>query len=559
MALAKLTVLAGPQKGKSFEVGLKRSYLSITESKGVVTDVDIQEDAADDARFCEVAARGDVISIRNLRPWQTVSVNGDKRYDQGERATVRDGDVVVVRDVVLRVSIEAGAGMDVETTGMLGAVPPEMMTSSIVAEQSPADLAKLAESGVADSARLEAALTCLQLVGGAALSSTGPTPLLTRSLDLLGEAFPDAKGAVLWRVPGSESFRRVARLRLEAKEVRVSRTVLKHVLESGTAVLSEETQAAGRVPLSDSATGSGMRSVLCVPIVRTGAVAGVVHLDRGVSDPAGRFDEGDLAMVRATVATIEAGLDALETRRADRAAAVDEGAGDLLAGTIAPLLPAEGVRSADVQAALGFVGRVIGDGSWGAAVVVGPTSGAASSTVTLSVGLGDVAAERPARAIGAFAAHAAFRAMARSGQAAPAAIVDEVGRAIEETGAGAGARIVASWDAGRGRLSIATADSINAVHWQAATGAADVIPVHAPVPGFGAPENAVALAAGDVVVLIPLSLYAAIGGERDPAQVSAAIGAQAAAGATAVVTDLIGKGRTAGAAGPAAIAAIRRG
>src|SRR5262249_37222961 len=90
----------------------------------------------------------------------------------------------------------------------------------------------------------------------------------------------------------------------EADELahRFSRTIVSRCLATGQSLLSEDVSRSKGPPISESVADSGMRSVMCVPLLSraAGRALGVIQLD--TQDRAQPFTQDDLKLLLAVAA-----------------------------------------------------------------------------------------------------------------------------------------------------------------------------------------------------------------------------------------------------------------
>jgi sigma-B regulation protein RsbU (phosphoserine phosphatase) len=131
--------------------------------------------------------------------------------------------------------------------------------------------------------------------------------LLNRFVDQLLKLFPKTDRALILFLDHGEPVVRVVRDRRAnaSNEQPFSRSVLKHVVEKGTAVLAEDTRA---FEANMTLNALGVRSLLCVPLRAHGTpVFGAVQLDR--FRPDNPFTSEDLHLLTAVTLQISLVLD----------------------------------------------------------------------------------------------------------------------------------------------------------------------------------------------------------------------------------------------------------
>ena len=199
----------------------------------------------------------------------------------------------------------------------------------------PSVLAALSRTG-RDGFRLDAnprvKLDAVLSITRALTGSDDTDRVLDRTLKDLFRIFPQAdRGfALLADAPGAEPTVRAVRTRAtvggEGDEQRLSRTLVRRVLESGEALLTADAAGDGRFDGSASVADLRLRSVVCVPLQGAGDEPfGVLQLD--TADISRQFDEDDLDLLLAVAAPV--GLAAQNARLAAESALAREERRDL--------------------------------------------------------------------------------------------------------------------------------------------------------------------------------------------------------------------------------------
>ena len=150
--------------------------------------------------------------------------------------------------------------------------------------------------------------------------------VLERILDGVLRVFPEAESGFVGLKQGGQEVRPAAVAHRNPKQrvpVRVSRSILEHVMARREGVRLSDVWRAAPPGEMDSAQRAGVRSGLCVPLLDAGGISlGVLQVD--TTDPAGQFRHEDLVVLAAlarlvTVAVQHAELHAhlLEHERAE--------------------------------------------------------------------------------------------------------------------------------------------------------------------------------------------------------------------------------------------------
>lgn len=144
--------------------------------------------------------------------------------------------------------------------------------------------------------KLRALLEISQQVGKA----LGLPETLSKLLETLFTIFVQAdRGIVLLRDPRTGRLvPKAVHCRQQPAEmpIRISRTIVQHVLETKQAVLSADAMTDTRFNLSDSIVDFRIRSVMCAPMVSSsGQAVGLIQID--TQDPRQRFSPEDLELL----------------------------------------------------------------------------------------------------------------------------------------------------------------------------------------------------------------------------------------------------------------------
>ncbi len=538
---ARVVVLAGAaEKGQSFEVPKEPSYVQIIEGRrGKPPTVKVGTDVAMDDRVAELKHGRTVVHLRNLRPFSIISVNGDQSLDQGQRAILHSGDAFTIKELVLRVVVEDETpGADSEDQSTFEGANESQVVSAIVDSKSPEDTADFGRLvGASEPERLTLLLHSLQAATSAAFAAATPKALASDVLAVLGNQFATAKGSVLMRVPLGDQFRRLARLRQESKEFRVSRTVLRQVMADGKAILSLDTAADPRLLKAQSLSEKQMRSVLCMPIKRDMKVIGVIHLDDTATKT---FDESDLALVGLIARTFSEALVGLDRRRIEKSGEEKQLVGPVLRAVASASTPEEGFASGGATAAVGFLGAGIPSGTFATALPLG----APSQNTPILMAAGEVSGESNQSAVAAFQAQVTVGVLAREG-AAPEALAASVQAGLAESALPMlQAAIVARWDPGDAALTLQVTPGSVAVHLVATEPKPRVhtVPPAAEGAGLTWSPGTMELARGDTMILGTAGLTKAAGdAETFHRIVTAAEGASPAELVAAIAKELAAK------------------
>ena len=155
-------------------------------------------------------------------------------------------------------------------------------------------------SGVQISVRPEVKLKAMLEISHALGHALGPDEVLPKLLDSLFSIFIQAdRGFIVLRSPETQKLVTMAlkHRRPDSEEtVRISRTILRQVMESKEAVLSADAAADSRFNSSESIADFRIRSMMCAPLVGIdGEALGVIQID--TLDHRNRFSRDDLDLL----------------------------------------------------------------------------------------------------------------------------------------------------------------------------------------------------------------------------------------------------------------------
>ena len=145
-------------------------------------------------------------------------------------------------------------------------------------------------------------LEALMSVGSVINSSRGRKRVLEEVMDSLIKLMRAERGFLLLRNPVDgewkpETSRGIDHVNLAEEALKVSRTVVRKVVETGEPVLTTNAQEDPRFGAQESIIALNLRSILCAPLKLKDQLIGVLYVDNRVH--AGVFHEGDLRLITA--------------------------------------------------------------------------------------------------------------------------------------------------------------------------------------------------------------------------------------------------------------------
>jgi putative nucleotidyltransferase with HDIG domain len=158
------------------------------------------------------------------------------------------------------------------------------------------------EQSVSDQLKLkQSQLRALMSVGQVINSSLGLRRVLEEVMDSLISLMRAERGFLMLREPNGELAVRIARgiahVNLNEEAFKVSRTVVRRVVETNAPVLTTNAQADPRFDRQMSIAAFQLRSILCVPLKLKNELIGVLYVDNRAH--AGIFKENDLELISA--------------------------------------------------------------------------------------------------------------------------------------------------------------------------------------------------------------------------------------------------------------------
>jgi HD-GYP domain-containing protein (c-di-GMP phosphodiesterase class II) len=158
------------------------------------------------------------------------------------------------------------------------------------------------EQGVQDQLRLKQnQLRALMSVGQVMNSSLGLQRVLEEVMDSLISLMRAERGFLMLRESNGELTVRIARgiahINLDGEAFKVSRSVVRKVVESNSPVLTTNAQADPRFDAQMSVAMYQLRSILCVPLKLKDELIGVLYVDNRAHS--GIFTENDLELISA--------------------------------------------------------------------------------------------------------------------------------------------------------------------------------------------------------------------------------------------------------------------
>src|SRR5207253_660651 len=256
----RLVAISGPLRDSVFALPMEELSLGRDATNGLpISDPSVSR------RHCLIHREGGGFKLRDLESRDGTLVNGEAVTDHW----LHHLDEIAVGDSVFRVFTDE----DEHTTGTTRAVEfeDEKETHS-VAEIRPQDVLYLQPEKILSelpaTSRLARNLNALLKISRVVHSIRELDELQAQILKLTFEVAPAERGAILLDGTGLEHLHSVfARNRLadDFRPVRVSRTIVRQVMEQGVAILGSDIPGSSGFGKVESLIALQVRSLLCVP------------------------------------------------------------------------------------------------------------------------------------------------------------------------------------------------------------------------------------------------------------------------------------------------------
>lgn len=290
--MAELVFVSGSRSGQRIALSTPRIVIGRHPACEIVLDI-----SSVSRQHAAVTVEADDVFVEDLRSRNGTTVNGLRI---AARQRLVDGDEVVICDQCIRFQEAEHSDATILASGQrtdeADLVEAEIGDSHIVSQVDMRGLSSDTPAGPHSEAHLRAVVGLRRALGG----SLSLDEVLPRMLDGLFGIFTQAeRGFVLLIDPKSQ--RLVVRASHfkngpEAGPLRLSLSLLDNVVRTKRAILSADAASDSRFDSSHSIVDCQIRSVMCVPVMRSdGEVLGVVHVDS--RDPRSRFEQADLEVL----------------------------------------------------------------------------------------------------------------------------------------------------------------------------------------------------------------------------------------------------------------------
>jgi transcriptional regulator with GAF, ATPase, and Fis domain len=264
-------------------------------------------DPALSRRHCVVTRHGEQVSIRDLGSHNGTLING---VPITERALQHKDQLSLGDSVLVFLALEEEATGDLEVNTVELSDTSDLGTALIELREEDALYLHPERQGALPTERTARDLKTLLKIATGIGAIRDRDSLDWQLLGMIFDAVPAERGAMLHFVPGSADISHSTawdRLQGPGHPVRVSRTVLRRVFRDRAGLLTSDVASDKVFSGVETLAQLGVYSLLCVPLLVSGELIGVIYLDRHT--PAQQFDKDHLQFMTAVASLASLALD----------------------------------------------------------------------------------------------------------------------------------------------------------------------------------------------------------------------------------------------------------
>jgi phosphoserine phosphatase RsbU/P len=314
--MAYLIVENGPEPGTRYDLTGEQA----TIGRHPDCEIALKESGRISRYHAQIQRKGEEYTVKDLRSRNGTLLNGKPISDQPH--PLRDGDRVSVCDASFVFHDAPPARPSAKTAAILGTVDAlsgwntadaQLVDDGVEVSSSSTIMSKVGissnrEGSVQLSSSIEARMAALIEITRSLGKALSLDKVLPQVLNSLFKIFLQAdRGFIVLKTESGELAPRWTKFRNERRDdtIRISRTIVKHVMESREAILSADATRDERLDLSQSLADLRIRSMMCAPLLDSeGTPLGVIQVD--TLDQRKRFRHEDLEVL-ASVA-VQAGF-----------------------------------------------------------------------------------------------------------------------------------------------------------------------------------------------------------------------------------------------------------
>ncbi len=298
-----LQAINGPQAGKRYELKGDKCILGRHPDCQIWIEV-----GAVSRNHCQIVREGNRFFLEDLGSRNGTFVNDEPTKVEGRRL-LKLGDELRVCEVSFKFGGDASAGVPVPGTDSVpkmvdGAGLGAFITDDETHQPSSTIMSKLdvsssSRGGVHVTASAEVKLAALLEITQSLNRALSLDEVLPQVLKALFKIFVYAdRGFIVLQTPDGKLVPRWVRVRREDVNdtLRISRTIIRHVMESKEAILSADAASDERFEMSQSIADFRIRSMMCTPLMdNDGNAFGALQID--TLDQRHRFTKEDLELL----------------------------------------------------------------------------------------------------------------------------------------------------------------------------------------------------------------------------------------------------------------------
>ncbi len=292
----------GPQAGKRYELRADRTLLGRHPECHVVVDI-----GAVSRQHAAIDRDGSDYYVEDLKSRNHTYLNEETVEIKGRRL-LKPGDVIRICETTFTVNSDSPLPFEPKLKGITdGAGLGTLLVDDEGGQSNSTIMSKLdvstsSRGGVHVAASAEVKLAALVEITQSLSKALVLDEVLPQVLKSLFKIFVQAdRGFIVLEGPNNTLIPRWVRLRREDANdsLRISRTIVRHVMETRQAILSADAASDERFELSQSIADFRIRSMMCAPLVDTeGKAFGALQID--TLDQRQRFQPEDLELLAST-------------------------------------------------------------------------------------------------------------------------------------------------------------------------------------------------------------------------------------------------------------------
>lgn len=297
-----LTANNGPAAGQRYDLTDSRYIMGRHPDCDIVIEV-----GAVSRNHCQVVRDGNAYFLEDMGSRNGTFLNDEPNKIEGRRQ-LRHGDQVRVCEVTFTFAVEAPAAPLLQSTTLGGMIEGAGLGTLLVDDDSKSgggtimsklDVSSTSRGSLHVSASPEVKLAALVEITQSLGRALVLDEVLPNLLKALFKIFVQAdRGFIVLESPEGQLLPRWVRMRREDANdsLRISKTIIRHVMQSREAILSADAASDERFEMSQSIADFRIRSMMCAPLIDSeGNAMGALQID--TLDQRKRFQPDDLELL----------------------------------------------------------------------------------------------------------------------------------------------------------------------------------------------------------------------------------------------------------------------